>query len=149
MRPFRPLSAATALTACTLLLPAAASAADAVEKVTVRAVAHFDFDSTALKPEDRNQLLAEVSGMKDVSWQTVTATGHTDSIGQPGYNAALARRRALAVKRYLTGQGLPPALVRTSASGEAQPLADNDSEDGRARNRRTEVLFEGVRTAAR
>jgi OmpA-OmpF porin, OOP family len=132
-----------------LLLPLAAQAAQPVEKVTVRAMAHFDFDSTALRPEDQASLLAEVSGMKDVSWQSVTATGHTDSVGQVAYNAALARRRATAVKRYLTGKGLPPALVRTDARGPAQPLADNATEDGRARNRRTEVLFEGVRSASR
>ena len=120
-----------------------------VEKVTVRAVAHFDFDSAAIAAPDRQRLLAEVGAMKDVTWQTVTATGHTDSVGPAEYNALLARRRALAVKAYLTGQGLPETLVRTAAMGQAVPVADNTSEQGRAQNRRTEVVFEGVRATAR
>lgn len=126
-----------------------AHSADNVEKVSVRAVANFGFDSVALRPQDQQRLLAEVSEMKDVSWQTVTATGHTDSVGAPAYNRALAARRAASVRAYLLRKGLPPALVNTSAAGPAQPVADNGSEAGRARNRRAEVLFEGVRTAPR
>jgi OOP family OmpA-OmpF porin len=120
-----------------------------LQKVTVRAVAHFDFDSTTMAAQDQQRLLAEVGTMKDVTWQTVTATGHTDSVGPPGYNATLAQRRASAVKAYLTGQGLPATLVRTAAMGEVAPVADNTTEQGRAQNRRTEVVFEGVRAVAR
>ena len=124
-----------------------ALAADpAVQKVTVRAVAHFPFDRSTLSPDDQGRLLSEVGAMKDVNWQTVTATGYTDSVGTPGYNDALSQRRAAAVKTYLTGKGLPPTLVRTAARGEAAPVASNDTEPGRAENRRTEVVFEGVRT---
>ncbi len=117
-----------------------------VQKVTVRAVAHFPFDRSVLSPDDQGHLLSEVGAMKDVNWQTVTATGYTDSVGTPGYNEALSQRRAAAVKIYLTGKGLPPTLVRTAARGETAPVASNDSEPGRAENRRTEVVFEGVRT---
>lgn len=127
----------------------ATAAATAVEKVTVHAVAHFDFDADRLDPSDRDRLLAEVAQLKDVSWQTVTATGHTDSIGDAAYNADLSRRRAAAVRAYLLDKGLPPTLVRTSAEGDANPVAGNDTPEGRARNRRTEVVFEGVRTAPR
>lgn len=139
------------LTAAGLLLTASLARADeaAPQKVTVRAVAHFDFDKAAIHDEDRARLLAEVATMKDVSWQTVTAIGHTDSVGSPGYNQNLARRRATAVQGYLAAQGLPPVLLRTEARGESAPVAGNDTEAGRAQNRRTEVVFEGVRTAAR
>ena len=126
-----------------------AGAADApLEKVTVRAVARFNFDRTAIDPQDQARLLAEVGAMKDVTWQTVTATGYTDSVGPAAYNASLAKRRATVVKSYLTGQGLPPTLVRTFGKGEQSPVADNSTEEGRAQNRRTEVVFEGVRAAA-
>ena len=83
-----------------------ASAQDTTpQKVTVRAVAHFDFNKTSLQAEDRARLLAEVGAMKDVTRQIVTATGHTDNLGSPACNEALAKRRAAAVRGYLVGQG--------------------------------------------
>ncbi len=126
-------------------LQPALAADPSVQKVTVRAIAHFAFDSSQLASDDQAKLLAEVGTMKDVTWQTVTATGHTDNVGTDAYNASLSQRRAAAVKSYLTGKGLPPTLVRTAARGEAVPVASNDTDDGRADNRRTEVVFEGVR----
>ena len=121
----------------------------AVEKVTVRGVARFDFDRAQLRGEDRVALLAEVAQMKNVTWQTIVAVGYTDNIGSDEYNQALAARRAEGVRQYLLSKGLEPTMVRTQALGEASPVADNATEEGRAQNRRTEVRFEGVRTAAR
>lgn len=120
-----------------------------IQKVTVRAVARFDFDRDALRDEDRAALLAEVAQLKDVSWQTVTAVGHADSVGADTYNQGLSARRAKAVRAYLLEQGLPPLMVRTEARGASAPVADNADPAGRALNRRTEVQFEGVRTVAR
>ncbi len=90
----------------------------AVEPVTtVRAVAHFGFDQDAeVRPADQAALLAEVASMKDVTWQTVTATGHTDSVGPAGHNQRLSERRARAVKAYLVGKGLDFAMVATRAA---------------------------------
>jgi OOP family OmpA-OmpF porin len=136
------------LLAVSLAGPALA-ATDPVQGVTVRAVAHFNFDSATIQAADRESLLAEVGRMKDVTWQSITATGYTDSVGPTAYNAALARKRARAVRDYLAGKGLPTALMRTHAKGQAEPVADNATDEGRARNRRTEVLFTGVRASAR
>jgi OOP family OmpA-OmpF porin len=147
MKTFFTLSAASAALAAAVF-PAAAQDTPP-QKVTVRAIAHFDFNKTTIQEEDRAKLLAEVGAMKDVTWQIVTATGHTDSVGSPAYNEALAKRRAAAVRGYLLGQGLPPPLLRTAGMGEKAPVADNTTEEGRAQNRRTEVVFEGVRTAPR
>ncbi|MEP6502491.1 MAG: OmpA family protein [Betaproteobacteria bacterium] len=124
--------------------PATAARA-AVEPVTVRAVAHFDFDRTTVLPADQKALLSEVATMKDVTWKTVTAEGYADNVGGAAYNERLSLRRAKAVRTWLVGQGLAPAMVRTVGAGEARPVADNASADGRAQNRRTEVTFEGVR----
>jgi len=118
-----------------------------VEPVSVKAVARFDFDRAAINPEDRARILAEVGQMKDVSWQSVTATGYTDSVGRPSYNQRLSARRAAAVKRYLVGKGLQPAMIKAVGAGDAAPVASNDTDDGRAQNRRTEIEFKGVRTA--
>lgn len=125
---------------------APAAAQPAVEKVTVRAVARFDFDSAALREADRQVLLAEVAQLSDVSWQSVTATGYTDAVGAPAYNQRLAARRAEAVRSYLLSKGLDPAMVQTRALGPRSPVASNGDSNGRARNRRTVVQFEGVRS---
>jgi OOP family OmpA-OmpF porin len=139
-----------ALGGVALVAASAASAADApVEKVTVRAVTHFDFARTGIKPEDQAAILANVGKMTGVSWQSVTAIGHTDSVGRARANERLSVRRAAAVKSYLVGKGLDPAMIRTEGKAARAPLASNDTSDGRAQNRRTEVEFEGVRTAAR
>ncbi len=127
----------------------AARAADgSVEKVSVRAVARFDFDRTRIRPEDRDAILAEVGKMKDVTWQTVTATGYTDAIGSLDYNQRLSAKRANTVKSYLVGKGLMPAMIRTEGKAESAPVANNDSEAGRAQNRRAEIEFQGVRATA-
>ena len=132
------------------LLPVAAQAADgAVEKVTVKATVRFGFDQTALDAADQARILADVGKMKDVTWQSVTATGHTDALGPPRYNEKLSAKRADEVKTYLVGKGLEPAMISTAGTGAAQPVADNGSAAGRAKNRRTEIEFQGVRTAAK
>jgi len=119
----------------------------ALEPVRVFAVARFDFDDARVRDGDRAALLAEVLAMKDVSWQFVTAVGHTDSTGDEAYNLALAQRRAAAVRDHLVRQGLDAAMVRLASRGPHAPVADNTSPEGRALNRRTEVRFSGVRAA--
>ncbi len=132
-----------------LCIACGAHAADgAVEKISVKAVARFDFDRASIKPEDRDAILAEVGKMKGVTWQTVTATGHTDAVGAAPYNARLAARRAQVVKAYLVDKGLSADMIKTQAKAAAVPVADNDSDAGRAQNRRTEIEFQGVRSTA-
>lgn len=154
MKPIKPMKPVTmaglAFALCAGLAPMGAvfAADEAVEKVNVRAVARFDFNRASIRPDDRDALLAEVGKMKGVTWQTVTATGYTDAIGSSSYNARLSAKRAQSVKSYLVGKGLAPSMIKTQAKAAAAPVADNDSEDGRAKNRRTEVEFQGVRTVA-
>lgn len=147
--PPRWLAAAGSLIALSGPALAQTAGAPALAPVQVQAVAHFDFDDTRLRAPDRDALLAEVLTLKDVRWQQVTAIGHTDSTGDAAYNLALAQRRAAAVRDHLVAQGLDPAMIRLEARGQAAPVADNTSPEGRARNRRTEVAFSGVRAAAR
>lgn len=123
----------------------ALAAEGALETVRVRAVAHFGLGSDRLSPRDRDALLAEVAQLKDVTWKTVTATGHTDSLGSDALNQRLGRQRADSVRRYLLARGLDPAMVRASSAASTAPVADNATAAGRALNRRAEVEFEGVR----
>lgn len=134
------------------LLPIAVGALAAegsVEKVSVRAVAHFDFNGTGIRPDDKARILAEVGAMKDVTWQVVKTTGYTDSVGTARYNERLSARRAGAVKNYLVGKGLDGSMIDVIGRGQADPVADNASPSGRAENRRTEIEFQGVRVASK
>jgi OmpA-OmpF porin, OOP family len=83
-----------------------------------------------------------------VSWQSVSAVGHADTLGASETNLRLSERRAAAVKAYLVGKGLDAAMISTDAKGELEPVADNTSAEGRRRNRRAEVVFTGVRSVA-
>ena len=93
-------------------------------------------------------LLAEVATMKDVTWRTVSAEGYADSVGSAAYNQRLSERRAKAVRAFLLGKGLDPRMVEAQGKGAVDPVADNATAEGRAQNRRTEVIFTGVRTVA-
>lgn len=136
---------ATLATALTLALPTFAADAPRIEPVKVTAVAYFDFNASTLRTEDKPLLLEDVGKMQNVTWQSVTTTGHTDNVGRASYNARLAQRRARAVKAYLVAKGIDPGLIRAQGDAAAAPVADNTTADGRAKNRRTEVVFQGVR----
>ena len=68
-------------------------------------------------------------------------SGHTDSNGSDAYNLNLSQRRALSVKNYLVGQGVPASRIQTLGYGESSPIADNSTEYGRSQNRRVELTI--------
>ncbi len=123
-----------------------APAAPAVEKVSFAADAFFDFDKAVLKPEGKAKLDDLADKVKGLNLEVIIATGHTDSRGTDAYNQKLSVKRADAVKTYLTGKGIEASRVYTEGKGEAQPVADNKSDDGRAKNRRVEIEVVGTRT---
>jgi OOP family OmpA-OmpF porin len=127
---------------------AAPAAAPAVQKVSVKGVARFDFDRAEVNPEDGLKLMSEVRSMKNVTWQTISVVGHTDAVGPDDYNVKLSERRAAAVQAFLIDKGVKPERIRTSAKGEAQPVAPNATAQGRAMNRRTEIEFQGLQSVA-
>jgi outer membrane protein OmpA-like peptidoglycan-associated protein len=67
------------------------------------------------------------------------AEGHTDAIGSDAYNQSLSERRAEAVRRYLINGGITPERIRTEGFGESRPVASNETDEGRAQNRRVEL----------
>uniref|UniRef100_UPI002FE40654 OmpA family protein n=1 Tax=Tepidimonas sp. TaxID=2002775 RepID=UPI002FE40654 len=78
------------------------------------------------------------------------AVGHTDSVGSDAYNDRLSLRRAEAVKAYLVSKGIPADKVRTEGRGKREPVADNATAEGRAKNRRVDVtIIETGRPAGR
>lgn len=126
--------------------PSAAARQPQSEKVTLDTDTYFDFDKSTLKPEGERRLKELASRLAAMKLEVVVATGHTDWTGTDAYNQKLSERRAQAVKRFLTEQGLPGDRIFTEGKGEKQPIASNRTREGRAKNRRVEVELVGTRS---
>ncbi|MCA0174913.1 MAG: OmpA family protein [Proteobacteria bacterium] len=129
--------------------PPPAPPAPVSEKVTYAADAFFDFDKSLLKAEGKakiDDVLAKTQGM---NLEVIIAVGHTDSVGSEAYNQKLSVRRAEAVKAYIVSKGVEASRVYTEGKGEAQPVADNKTSAGRAKNRRVEIEVVGTRNVAK
>ncbi len=117
----------------------------AATKVTYAADAFFDFDKSVLKPAGKEKLDDLVGKIKGINLEVIIAVGHTDAVGSDAYNQKLSIRRSEAVKAYLVSKGIEKNRVYTEGKGEKQPVADNKSAEGRAKNRRVEIEVVGTR----
>ena len=142
-----PVAAPVVVEAAPAPMPAPAPAPVPVsEKVSFAAEALFDFDKSVVKPEGKaalDDLLAKLAGMNT---EVMVTVGHTDSVGSDAYNQRLSLRRAEAVKAYIVSKGIDASRVYTEGKGESQPIADNATAEGRAKNRRVTVEVVGTRT---
>jgi outer membrane protein OmpA-like peptidoglycan-associated protein len=100
---------------------------------------HFAFDSAELTAEDKATLDKAAARLKELNFVEGTVTGHTDNVGEEAYNQKLSERRAQAVADYLSAQGVAPGRFKVIGMGEAKPLVSNDTEEGRAQNRRVTI----------
>jgi OOP family OmpA-OmpF porin len=100
----------------------------------------FDTGRAEIKPESQPQVTELVSFMRSAPATKVLVVGHTDNQGALDYNLDLSRRRAQAVTAALAAQGIPAARMVPQGVGMAAPLASNDTDDGRAKNRRVELV---------
>ena len=114
--------------------------------MTYAADAFFDFDKAVLKPEGKAKLDDLVGKIKAINLEVIIAVGHTDSVGADAYNQKLSVRRSEAVKAYLVTKGIEKNRVYTEGKGEKQPVADNKTKEGQAKNRRVEIEVVGTRT---
>ena len=126
--------------------PAPAPQPPAATKVTYAADAFFDFDKAVLKPEGKAKLDDLTSKVKGINLEVIIAVGHTDTDGSDAYNQKLSVARSEAVKAYLVSKGIEKNRVYTEGKGEKQPVADNKTKEGKAKNRRVEIEVVGTRT---
>jgi outer membrane protein OmpA-like peptidoglycan-associated protein len=109
------------------------------QRIVLRGV-NFDFNSSDIRPTSRPVLDEAADILKANPGVDVRVEGHTDSIGSEEYNRALSVRRAEAVYRYLVNRGVDPERFTVEGLGEGNPIASNDTEAGRAQNRRVELI---------
>ena len=113
--------------------------------MTYAADAFFDFDKSVLKAEGKAKLDDLVGKVKGINLEVIIAVGHTDAVGSDAYNQKLSVKRSDAVKAYLVSKGIEKNRVYTEGKGEKQPVADNNTAAGRAKNRRVEIEVVGTR----
>lgn len=101
----------------------------------------FDFDKTALKDAAKTNVQSLAASLNQYPDTDIKIIGHTDSRGTEQYNQGLSERRAAAVKAYAVSQGVPSSRLVTIGKGFNEPIADNETDAGRAANRRVEIVI--------
>ena len=99
----------------------------------------FAFDRYDIQPQFRTTLDQVAQTLSAYPSTYIDVYGHTDSVGTDAYNMTLSQNRAQSVANYLTTRGVASARIATQGFGESQPIASNDTEQGRAANRRVEI----------
>jgi outer membrane protein OmpA-like peptidoglycan-associated protein len=115
--------------------------ADNQLKLNVPSDISFDTGRADIKPELRSVLDSFASGLKDDRTTRIRIIGHTDNTGSDAINDPLSLSRARSVGSYLADRGIDPGRIETVGRGEHEPIADNSSDAGRAKNRRVEILL--------
>lgn len=98
----------------------------------------FEFDKDEITPESDPTLILVAKLLLKNPRLKVICLAHTDSVGTAEYNLDLSERRARSVKEFLVKEGVPPPSIRFKGMGYSRPLADNSTDEGRAKNRRVE-----------
>jgi outer membrane protein OmpA-like peptidoglycan-associated protein len=110
-------------------------------QVTFQSGLLFDFDSDRVKAEAAANLKNLASSLDKYPNSSLLIVGHTDAVGSDSYNYTLSEKRARSTAAYLANQGVSAARLQTVGRGETEPLASNDDETGRQKNRRVEVAI--------
>lgn len=101
----------------------------------------FGFDSAELQPAARDNLSGLASNLQRYERTNVLIIGHTDATGSESYNEKLSRERAQSAAQFLVGNGVAAYRIDTEGKGETDPIATNETEEGRTQNRRVEVVI--------
>lgn len=101
----------------------------------------FPFNSTEILPAGKENLQQLAKSLENYPNSDVLIVGHTDSVGTDAYNQDLSQRRSQAASAYLQSLGVPASRLQTQGRGESEPIESNDTDAGRARNRRVEIAI--------
>jgi len=104
----------------------------------------FDTGKYNLKPESVSELKKLLEFMEHNPALKIEIGGHTDNVGGEAYNLELSENRAKSVFDFLTQRGIEPSRLTYRGFGYSKPIATNDTQDGRAKNRRTEISITGI-----
>lgn len=115
--------------------------ADNQLKLNIPSDISFDVGRADIKPNLRGVLDDFAYGLKDDAAARVRIVGHTDNTGSDAINDPLSERRAESVRNYLVDRGVSGGRIDTAGRGEREPIADNSTEAGRAKNRRVEIYI--------
>ncbi|WP_418319379.1 OmpA family protein [Piscinibacter sakaiensis] len=110
-------------------------------KLNIPSEVSFDTNSAAIKPQMRSVLDPFAASLRDDPSVRIDIVGHTDSTGSDAINNPLSVDRAQSVRDYLAARGVSPSRINVEGKGSYQPIADNSSESGRAKNRRVEIYI--------
>jgi outer membrane protein OmpA-like peptidoglycan-associated protein len=101
----------------------------------------FPFNSTEILPDGKTNLTSLANSLEKYPNSDILIVGHTDSVGTDAYNLDLSQRRAVAASSYLQSQGVPASRLHATGKGKSEPIQSNDTEAGRAQNRRVEIAI--------
>ena len=104
----------------------------------------FDYNKDTLQPRFHTVLNDVAKVLNDYPSTYIDIVGHADSVGSDAYNLDLSKRRANTAANYIGGQGVNSARLYVNGMGETQPVASNDTEEGRMKNRRVEIKLRPV-----
>jgi outer membrane protein OmpA-like peptidoglycan-associated protein len=113
-----------------------------IKEIDDRTLIYFPSNSTKkLNSAEVEAYLKDVADRVKKTGETINLTGHTDAVGPADTNLRLGKQRADIVKNFLLGLGVDAAKINSSSKGETEPIGDNNTAEGRANNRRTELLI--------
>jgi OmpA-OmpF porin, OOP family len=109
------------------------------EKPVILTGVHFEFNKSILTPDSKTILDKVAASLKERPDVKVEIAGHCDWVGSDAYNLKLSDQRAAAVREYLISKDVMAGNLTSKGYGETQPIADNKTDEGRAKNRRVEL----------
>jgi outer membrane protein OmpA-like peptidoglycan-associated protein len=130
------------------MIQLAASAAASVKEeargtvITIPGSVLFASAKSTLLPNAQAKLASVADALKDLDDRKIVVEGHTDSQGADAFNQELSRSRAQSVRDYLVSRGVPADRIRAEGFGSSRPVAENGNPEGRANNRRVEIIVQ-------
>ena len=113
--------------------------------ITLSGAVLFATGKYELLPIARQKLDEVAKALKDQGYKSILVEGHTDSVGKASDNDTLSLKRAESVRTHLVSQGIPSDKIRATGLGSSRSVADNGTADGRANNRRVEIVVEPLK----